>query len=245
MHSAEPIVLPSRSAAKTPRFDMYGLIHKALRRQMFDALQRVGSVDVDDEAEMGAVADTITSLLAQLRSHLEHEDEFLHAAIEARQPGGAAVTAGDHLEHHAAIAALEDELYNLRGTPPGHRAERVQRLYRHLALFVAENLQHMHIEETANNAALWALYSDEELHGIHDRLLAGIAPAEMMSVARWMSAAGNPQELAATFGEMQAKAPAPAFAAMLDIARSAMDDTRWAKLTRSLGLPPVPGLMTA
>ena len=32
---------------------------------------------------------------------------------------------------------------------------------------------------------------------------------------------------------------------VLDLVRSVLDDTAWAKLARALGLPPVPGLVTA
>ena len=70
------------------------------------------------------------------------------------------------------------------------------RLYRHLALFVAENFQHMHIEETVNNAALWACYSDAELLEIHGRLLASMPPQEHLLVARWMVPALSPVERA-------------------------------------------------
>jgi len=69
-----------------------------------------------------------------------------------------------------------------------HRAALAQRLYRHLALFIGENLQHMQVEETENNAALWALYSDDELAAIHDRLLASVPPKKW----RW-SHAGWPR----------------------------------------------------
>ena len=34
-----------------------------------------------------------------------------------------------------------------------------------LALFIADNFQHMHVEETAHNAVLWARYTDAELMG--------------------------------------------------------------------------------
>jgi len=47
------------------------------------------------------------------------------------------------------------------------------------------------------------------------------------------------------FGEAQKSAPPPAFEAMLDIARTQISAHRFAQLARALGLPPVPGLVTA
>ncbi len=235
----------TRHAAKAPRFDMYAGIHKALRLAMTHAVTTLGRADVDDAEELALALDGVAALLALMKGHLQHENEFLHTAIEARRPGAARHTADDHALHADAFANLEDEVAALRAARPELRAAMALRLYRHLAEFVGENLVHMQVEETRNNATLWELYGDAELVQIHDRLVASVPPAEMAQIARWMVLSLNPQEVAAVYGDMQQKAPAPAFAALLDIARTHMPAAAFAKLARALGLPPVPGLMTA
>lgn len=240
-----PLQLVQASAAATPRFDVYTTIHKALRQFMADTLARVGRLDAHDDREREAVLDQVEALLLQMRSHLQHENEHVHAAIEARRPGGSRTTAADHVGHLESMRNLEDEAQALRHARAEQRPVLALRLYRHLSVFVGENLEHMHIEEIENHASLWALYSDEELMAMHARLMATIGPEEMALTARWMAAALNPQELAALFGEVRQNAPAEAFAALLDIARSQLDQNRWATLARALGLPPVPGLVTA
>ena len=160
--------------SKAPRFDMYCFIHKALRQYMAHTLRGLGALDASEADERNVVLDNVDGLLAMLRSHLQHENDFVHTAIEARQPGGARETADDHLEHQEAIRNLEDESRALRDAHDEHRPQLALRLYRHLAAFVGENLVHMQVEETRNNATLWALYSDEELVAIHDRLVASI-----------------------------------------------------------------------
>lgn len=226
-----------------PRFDAYGPIHKALRHAMAHTLHALGTLDANDDAERSAALDGVDALLTLMRSHLAHENDFVHTAIEARQPGGAARTAADHLQHLEAIQLLEDESRALRHAPPAQRPLLAQRLYRHLAAFVGENLVHMQLEETEGNATLWALYSDEELVAIHDRLIAVIPPAEMAVVARWMGAALSVPELARVFGDMRRKAPLPAFEALLGIARAQLSERRWAQLAQALGLAPAPGSM--
>jgi hypothetical protein len=67
----------------------------------------------------------------------------------------------------------------------------------------------------------------------------------MMFTARWLVPFMNPAERTALLADMQAHAPAPAFDAILDTVRPHLDTHEWAKLARSLGLPPVPGLVTA
>ena len=119
-------------------------------------------------------------------------------------------------------------------------AAAANRLYAHLARFVAENLEHMHVEETQHNAALWATYNDFELLAIHDELVASIPPQEMMQIARWLLPAMNAPERAAMLADMRAKAPPAAWEAMLGVARERLDEGDWARLARDLGVPPVP-----
>jgi len=127
----------------------------------------------------------------------------------------------------------------------GTRAVLAQQLYRQLALFVAENFRHMDVEETAHNAVLWARYTDAELIELHDALVASIPPGEMMRYVRWLVPFMNPAERLALTTDMRAKAPAPAFAAVLDCTRPHLTAGEWAKLARGLGLPAVPGLVAA
>jgi len=115
------------------------------------------------------------------------------------------------------------------------------RLYLHLALFVAENFQHMHIEETANNAALWALYTDAELHEIHGRLLASIAPAKELQVVRWMIPACSPMERAAIVGHAKMQMPPEAFLGVLGHVRPHLDESGWSKLAAAVGVSPTLG----
>ena len=232
-----------RSNAAALRHDLYSQIHKALRAMMFDALERLGRLDVHDAEDRRHTLDQAEHLLALLASHVHHENKFLHTAIEARRPGAAAVTSEAHTEHLDSIADLTAEIAALRRAGAAQATPIAQRLYRHLALFVAENLEHMQVEETANNAALWALYTDAELEALHGRLVASVEPAELMQVATWMARASHPQELAGLLIGMQAGMPQAAFDVVLSQVRAQLDESRWAKLARALGLPPVPGLM--
>lgn len=241
MSAIAPFTSPAETTiAIPPRMDLYAVIHKALRLFMHDTLHRVGRLDADDAAERHAVLTQLQALLEACRSHVAKENAYVHAAIEARRPGTVGRVASEHDDHLEAIAALEAEAAALRALPTAAAAGR---LYRHLARFVGENLEHMHVEETLHNAALWAAYSDAELMQIEQRIVGSIPPAEMAALLRWMIPAMNPAERAGLLGGMQQGMPPDAFAGVLDIARRVLDDTAWARLARALGLPPVPGLV--
>jgi len=230
----------ARSSA--PRVDLYSSIHKALRLFMTDTLGRVGWLDSDDSAEVDATLAQVGALLDACRSHAEKENKFVHSAIEARQPGASERVAGEHVEHLDAIAALEAEAASLRAYPT---AQAALRFYRHLARFVGENFEHMHVEETLHNAALWAAYSDAELADVHQRILASIEPTEMAQMLRWMVPAMSPVERAGMFLEMKKQMPPDALRGVLEIVRPHLNDTAWARLARALGIDPVPGLVHA
>ena len=234
----ETITAPAASAtasATAPRMDFYAGIHKALRLFMNDTLAALGRMDPEDATEVGATLAQFGTLLDILADHVKHENTFVHTAIEARRPGGAEVTADAHEEHVASIAQLREEGLRLAGLPPAQRATAAHKLYLHLALFVAENLQHMQVEETVNNAALWALYTDAELLEIHDRLVASVAPQTMVEILRWMAPAFAPQELAGMLGGMRAGMPPEAFRGVVEVAKASVDTARWAKVERMLG----------
>jgi len=231
------------AAAELPRVDMYSGIHKALRALMADTLLAVGRMDVDDALERAQVVQRVQELLAFCANHLKHENEFVHTAIEARATGASEVIAHEHREHLHHIERLSKAATCVLTCSVLERPAAVTRLYGELALFIADNFQHMHVEETAHNAVLWARYTDAELMEIHERLVASIPPAEMMLTARWLIPFLNPAERAGVLSGIRQNAPAPAFQAILDTVRPHLTEYEWAKLSRALGLPAVPGLV--
>lgn len=234
---------PVAPAATAARHDMYVGIHKALRHFMSDTLHRIGRMDTNDAADMARALGQFEDLMTMCEQHIQHENQFIHSAIDARLPRGATRTAGDHVEHAAHIEALRSDARQVAQADALARPALALRLYRHLALFVADNFQHMNLEETQNNAALWAHYTDDELDALHHRLVASLPPQEMMGVLRWLIPASSPAERSQLLGGMQAGAPAAAFQAVLDVIRPHLDDTAWDKLARALGVPQQPGLV--
>ncbi len=226
-----------------PRMDMYALIHKALRAQMADALLALGRMDGDDADNVAATVQRVTALMDVCASHVRHEETFVHPAIEARARGASDAVAHDHQEHLLEIERIGSAASALPAADPAQRSTMALALYRRLSLFVAHNFEHMHVEETAHNAVLWSRYTDAELMVIHDELVASIPPEEMMRTIRWMIPSMTPAERAMVMGDMRKNAPAPVFDAAMDIVRPHLSTSDWAKLTRSLGLPPVPGLV--
>ena len=234
----DTLTAPPNTAQTSFRIDLYATIHKALRSFMCDTLCRVGRIDVDDAADLRDTLAQCESLLDLCTGHVHHENAFMHPAIEARTPSASHRVAGEHDEHLDSIAELRAEVEALRRAAGAQRATLALRLYRHLALFVAANFQHMHVEESAHNAALWATYDDTELMQLHQRILDSIAPEEHLLVARWMLPALNPAERADTVRDMRDAAPPEAFVALIAQVRPHLDEVACRKLARDTGVAP-------
>lgn len=142
------------------RFDIYRLIHKGLRAYLTETLLSVGRMDIAASADLHAGLTQLHSLLDFCESHLQHENEFIHPAMNRCQPGSADSMSEHHHQHEDMIAELRGAANQLRASAQADRELLAAQLYRKLALFVADNLAHMHEEETRNNSILWSCYSD-------------------------------------------------------------------------------------
>ena len=212
------------------RFDMYGSIHKALRAVLCDSLLGLGRMDPDDDRDVVRMGQRIFELLEFFQAHLEHENHFVHPAMEARAPGSSQRVTQEHRQHETHIAQLSQLSGVMIRCAAPQRAPVVSSLYRALSLFAADNFEHMVQEESEHNAMLWAHYSDAELVDIHTKLVASITPQDMLTTMRWMLPFCSPAERAAMLLDMRVGAPQAAFAAVLDVARPHLDDAEWAKL---------------
>jgi hypothetical protein len=218
--------------------DLYASIHKGLRSFMADTLAAVGRMDADDADERSDTLAQLRALLDLLEHHADIEDGFIHVAMQSRRPGSAHESAAEHLRQRSALRELRRQAGVVdSGSRP--RAAAALALYRHLSLVVAENLAHMHEEETANNTVLWAEFSDEELAVIHDRIVASIDGQEMAQIIRWMAPSLTPYERTALFGALQAKAPAEVFQRLLEAARPHLAPRDWNKLIFGIAAAPL------
>lgn len=226
----------SAAPSGAPRMDLYAFIHKALRSMLADTLLRLGRTDAHDPVQTQAALGQVRELLAACESHIAKEERYVHPLVERAVGGAASRIAGEHEDHAAAIAELRSLCAGVEQAVDAARPDALHRLYLALSGFVGENFEHMQVEESRHNAVLWAHYSDAELKAVHDDILAGIEPQELMSILGWMLPALNPAERLGLLGGMQAEAPPPVFAAVMGLAREVLDAGQWAGVRRGLAL---------
>ncbi|HEX5313032.1 hemerythrin domain-containing protein [Aquabacterium sp.] len=217
------------------RLNLYQSVHKGLRAFMADTVQLVGATDPADASERDKALEQVRTLLSICQAHLSHENDFIHVAMERRSPGSARQCQGDHVEHMAHINQLT-QLVSVADSPE-QRADGGDAwltLYQELSLFVADNLEHMMLEESHNNQVLWSHYSDEELGGIHVALVSSIPPEEMAIHFRWMIPSLSHPERVAMLGGMQQGMPEPVFHSQMAVAQTLLTPRAWQKLAGAL-----------
>ncbi|MFN0304137.1 MAG: hypothetical protein ACKVQU_27710 [Burkholderiales bacterium] len=234
-HPSTSASLVQHREAPASRYDLYAGIHKGLRAWMSDVLARAGRTDPFDRSEVTDLSANLRALLRFCRKHIESESKYVHFAMEQAIPGTPVAIAGDHLHHERAIASIETELRGLEHAEWSARATAAQRLYRRIALFVADNFVHMHTEETEHNAVLWATYTDHEIAEIEQTIVASHAPEELAEVLRWMVPAMSSPERAAMFTRMRMNAPTGVVDHLLGVVKPYLSDGDWNKLCAATG----------
>ena len=217
-----------------PRVDIYQNIHKALRACMCDTLVRVGALDGADAQDVAAAIKQVRELVEFCRSHLSHENEFVHTAMEARRPGSSTAIADEHAHHLAACERISALAGLVEQTSGAERTARTEDLYRYLALFAAENMVHMNLEETENNMVLWATHSDAELIALEQAIVASLSPQEKAFDMRWVIPALPADERTQLLLAIRPGMPAAAFDGILQIVQPHLGARDWDKLTNAL-----------
>lgn len=229
-------VTPRSLQSSPARYRPYRAIHKALRAAMSQTLLQLGQADAAFPDEVESALAGVEQLLAQMELHLNHENDYMHAALKERAPQACADFDQDHVHHRQSLAALRDSLALLRGWP-GPREELLYGLFLDLSAFVGENLTHMREEETRLTEIFWDHFSDAEIHEIEARLKASIAPEAMGPILRAMAFASNHGERVEMLAGAKANAPAPVFEGIVGLFRAGTPAAAWPRVAAAVGVP--------
>jgi hypothetical protein len=223
------------------RTDFYTVVHKALRKRLFEAVVLAGTTDYADDGERAKLEATVAEVVTLLREHAGHEDEFLHPIIAEVLPEVARSLHADHVEHNRALDEVErafEVAASERTGASGHLA------YRTLARSTAHFLEHIEDEE-AGQPQLWEMAGEA-------RLAAGMTAFKRsrtleQTLAGWgnMLPAMNPTERTGMFRGLKAGAPEVVVAAAQRLAEKVLDERAFEALKLSLEAVDAPSFRAA
>ena len=212
------------------RIDLFAVIHKAIRSELFAATTLAARTDFEAGAEAARAAAAARALVGKVEEHASLEDAVVLPELAAIAPELHAAIAGDHGRLDALHREVVSVAARIEAAAAGaERAALGRRLHDRLARLAAEHLLHMQREETEVNRALWAHRSDDALRALHGRILARIAPDRMSAWLAIMVAAASLPERRALLAGIRASVPGPAFGSVTAPARAALGEAAWAE----------------
>jgi hypothetical protein len=194
-----------------PQHDMYYVVHKGIRLANARMLVKLGQADATDRSSVAAALAALRDHLTMGLSHLTHENAQIHTAIEERCPGASDHTADDHAHHEVAFEELDALAEAVERATPRELPMALRRLYQRFALFVAEDLEHMHEEETQIMPLLMTHFTEEERKEIEHRIVSAIPFEKNVLFMRCMIPALPLSERKAMLEGMRAAMPREAF----------------------------------
>jgi hypothetical protein len=190
--------------------DLYYGVHKGLRLGNARMLIELGQLDAADDAAVWSALSHLEDTLRLGLSHLTHENAEIHAVLETRLPGASDHAADDH-DHHLRTFDELRALAQAVAVAGPDRPARLRRLYQRFALFMSDDLAHMHEEETVLQPLMEANFSNEELVAIRERIVGNIPPEKMVLYMRIMLPAFSRPERIGMLSGMRDAMPAGAF----------------------------------
>lgn len=141
--------------------------HKYVSAALNDVERLIARTDFRDSKAVAQVSESFEDLVQMLKGHAQYENERLHALLKQKHSYVYDHAEKDHAdqdEQMSEIKRLIDQVAQCQAEE--EKIEAGYRLYLAYRKFVADNLSHLHEEETKILPELQRLYSDKELQQV-------------------------------------------------------------------------------
>jgi hypothetical protein len=227
---------PNAAAPHVPQVDVYGAVHKGIRYALLDLLRRMGTVAPSETSEVDMVLDDLEGAFYLCAAHSAQEERYIHAVIEAENPGALVRLDAAHAGLGEILEQLRETTVAVQCAGPGERPGLFRDLYLRYSSFVAHALQHMCEEEVEVQALLEKLFSTEKIRAIQQAMHASIGPEELLAFLRVMVPAATPTERVSLLEQPKAALSREEFEAIMLTVRRCLNAAEVRDLERRLGL---------
>ncbi len=216
--------------------DLYKDIHKGIRSELFAITTGAANIDPAARLDRISIADHVASVSGVLASHAHHEDAVIDPVLAEHHPDLAERVNADH----EVLETRFDELVDLSRsavdavTPDQRRL--VHLLHLELSAFTSAYLAHQYLEERVVMPAIERSIGPAAVVELHEAIVSSIPPEEMARSLAFMLPAMNVDDRVEMLLGIQASAPAPAFASVVDLARSVLHEADMASLSSRMVL---------
>jgi len=210
------------------RYNIFYQIHKGLREMLYQTASRLQQTDFTNATETEPLIAQMNSVLDLFDKHAATEDHFILPAIATNEPSVTTLFEEEHVQDHALSDKLRSVLKGLQVAATDQDKNTWGTVLRPVFVdFVVFNLTHMAKEEEVLNKLLWRYYSDEDLQGITQQILAYQPPATLQLYSSWMMRGLSNYEITVWLKEVKNSAPEFVFNGLLALAEQELPGERW------------------
>ena len=156
--------------------------HKFVSSALNDLEREIAKADFRKDEEFKHLLNSFQNLSNMLKGHAEYENEHLHALLKKKKSPLYKHVEEDHAHQEEQLLYIQTLFDTLAHAPSEEKVSLGYQLYLTYRKFVADNLSHLHEEETQILPELQRLYSDEELSLVEAPNYQVMTPGDMVDM---------------------------------------------------------------
>lgn len=195
------------------RYNLFDFPHKPFRFMWMEVVSEVGNVNYTDDGALEALERKIKFAADSYAHHNRDESEFFGPLLRRIDAALADGWVADHEHHLGVLEGLKERMRALRSEANVEaRGRATEAFYRDLCRYLAEDLDHMMMEQTEIMQRFQDRHTDAELQQMErDFIAARVDPDYMKSLTPLFLRAGNIDQRTFVLGIIKSQVPAPAF----------------------------------
>jgi hemerythrin-like domain-containing protein len=210
------------------RYDIFYRVHSGLRAMLYETSLCLQQTDFSNAEDADKSLEQLEIVMQLFDKHAHTEDTIVFAAIKQTEPSLLYAFEKEHVEDHALVQSLIGLVASFNLAASANQKMVIGKtIVQSFTEFMIFNLRHMAKEENLINNALWKYYSDEELHGITEKIIANITPAQMAMYSTWMMRGLSNNEISNWLKEVKNSAPDFLFQSLMQTAAKELNKHRW------------------
>jgi hypothetical protein len=217
------------------RYNIFLQVHKGLRALLYETALQLQHTDFWNVEEGDNAIEMISDVVCLFEKHASTEDTLVFPSVEKYDPAVADAFEQEHVKDHLLGKLLTDAMnrYTTAAiiTEKAEAAKQVQLAFSKFMIF---NLEHMAKEEEVINPILWRHYSDGELMGITQVILAKLPVEDRTEMSRWMMRGLNNAEITGWLKGVEKNAPEVVFRSLFVTAEKELTERRFRQVLESL-----------
>ncbi|HEY6503823.1 MAG TPA: hemerythrin domain-containing protein [Chitinophagaceae bacterium] len=217
------------------RYNIFHQVHKGLKALLYETALQVQHTDFWNVEEADDAIDRIKEVIRLFEKHADSEDTLVFPAVEKYDPAIADAFEQEHVKDHLLGQLLNGCIARYKGAAViTEKATAGKEMQSAFSKFMVFNLEHMAKEEDVLNPILWRHYTDAELMGITQQIIARIPEDYMAQYSKWMMRGLNNAEITGWLKGVEKNAPEFVFQSLFVTAEKELPQRRFRLVLESL-----------